>query len=225
MVVQIINRLINNHILKKMKLSRKLSDLVIYTQSRHLNSWTDARQTSDFHHISSIAENKCFNFCRDHGADFVRHTAFQLVRIYPAPRRVDSSNYNPITPWANGCQIGTKRINIYQMILIYNIVALNYQTTCEEMLVNQSRFKINGNSGYILKPNYLRQLNGADPNFDPTRIETFPRAKPIEYEFTVSFLTTLLRQIDILYIRLYLANKFQSQKKVRKEKWLIRTLR
>ena len=46
------------------------------------------------------------SICKEDGANLVNHTASQLIRIYPAGKRVDSSNYNPIIPWANGCQIG-----------------------------------------------------------------------------------------------------------------------
>ena len=63
-------------------------------------------------YFSSIDENKCLSFCKEDGANLVNHTASQLIRIYPAGKRVDSSNYNPIVPWANGCQIGKSKISI-----------------------------------------------------------------------------------------------------------------
>ncbi len=43
-------------------------------------------------------------------------------------------------------------------------VALNFQTSCTEMDVNQGRFLVNGKSGYILKPAYMRD---AGTEFDP----------------------------------------------------------
>ena len=63
-------------------------------------------------YFSSIDENKCLSFCKEDGANLVNHTASQLIRIYPAGKRVDSSNYNPIVPWANGCQIGKSKIRV-----------------------------------------------------------------------------------------------------------------
>lgn len=44
------------------------------------------------------------------------------------------------------------------------VVALNFQTHCSEMDVNQGRFLVNGKSGYVLKPAFMR-----DPrtDFDP----------------------------------------------------------
>ena len=156
----------------QVKLNRKLSDLVIYTQSRHLkktssaDQFDDAKQNSDFHHISSIKEGDCFKYCTERGRRFSEHTASQLVRIYPAGKRVDSSNYCPLLPWSCGAQV----------------VALNYQTNCEEMLINQARFKVNGNTGYVLKPQFLR---GKDVQFNPNDKSTFPRVKPVYFKIKI----------------------------------------
>ena len=127
---------------QKVKLSRKLSDLVVYTQSRHLkktatnDEFQDARKNSDFHHISSIKESDCFKYCTERGRDFSGHTAFQLVRIYPAGKRVDSSNYNPLVPWSCGCQIGKNfehnknyfkvEVSIHSFILDWVLFPINF---------------------------------------------------------------------------------------------------
>ena len=37
----------------------------------------------------------------------MKHTTFQLIRIYPHAVNQLSQNYDPIMPWANGCQVGT----------------------------------------------------------------------------------------------------------------------
>ncbi|KAG7260245.1 hypothetical protein CRUP_037029 [Coryphaenoides rupestris] len=86
---------------------------------------------------------------------FIRHNADKLSRIYPAGSRTDSSNYNPVPFWNVGCQI----------------VALNFQTRCADMSVYQGRFLVNGHSGYVLKPSYLR-----DPTseFDPITLTRGP---------------------------------------------------
>lgn len=44
------------------------------------------------------------------------------------------------------------------------VVALNFQTACQDMDLNQGRFLVNGKSGYILKPAFMRE-EGAE--FDP----------------------------------------------------------
>lgn len=43
-------------------------------------------------------------------------------------------------------------------------VTLNFQTDCKEMDLNQGRFQVNGKSGYILKPSYMRDDT---TEFDP----------------------------------------------------------
>jgi phosphatidylinositol phospholipase C delta len=45
--------------------------------------------------------------------------------------------------WNTGCQV----------------VALNYQTPCFEMMQNQALFRTNGGTGYVLKPPYAQQPN------------------------------------------------------------------
>jgi len=96
----------------------------------------------------------------------VQHTARQFIRVYPAASRVDSTNYDPIIPWATGCQM----------------VALNYQTAGEKMLMNQAMFRTNGNTGYVLKPAFLRNR---EIKFNPFEPRTYPRPRPIEYKFEI----------------------------------------
>ena len=36
------------------------------------------------------------------------------------------------------------------------LVALNYQTRCDEMEINNGKFRQNGNCGYVLKPRFQR---------------------------------------------------------------------
>ena len=47
-------------------------------------------------------------------------------------------------------------IRICIHILCTPVVALNFQTDCTELDVNRGRFLQNGNSGYVLKPEVLR---------------------------------------------------------------------
>jgi len=67
-----------------------------------------------------------------------------MTRIYPKGLRFDSSNYYPVPYWYCGSQI----------------VALNYQTFDRPMRVNEGKFQKNGRTGYILKPEYLRIMDG-----------------------------------------------------------------
>jgi phosphatidylinositol phospholipase C delta len=49
------------------------------------------------------------------------------------------------------------------------------------MLINQSRFKINGNNGYLLKPEFL--LNNS--KFNPNDKTTFPTQIPTRYKIRI----------------------------------------
>lgn len=56
-----------------------------------------------------------------------------MIRVYPDPNRVDSSNFNPLKCWGHGLQM----------------VALNYQTDDFHMRLNQALF--HGSGGYVLR--------------------------------------------------------------------------
>ena len=49
------------------------------------------------------------------------------------------------------------------------------------MLINQSRFKLNGNVGYVRKPDFL-----LSKSFDPANSKTFPRKTPLRFKVKVS---------------------------------------
>ncbi len=58
-----------------------------------------------------------------------------MMRTYPSGVRLDSSNFNPVLHWSEGCQM----------------IALNYQTDDMAMIINDGRFRENGGCGYVLK--------------------------------------------------------------------------
>ncbi|XP_018533001.1 1-phosphatidylinositol 4,5-bisphosphate phosphodiesterase delta-1 isoform X2 [Lates calcarifer] len=133
---------------KKLKLAKELSDMVIYCKSVHFHGFEDARQNLSFYEMSSFKEGKAMKLAEESANAYIRHNVEKLSRIYPAGSRTDSSNYNPVPLWNAGCQI----------------VALNFQTTCTDMDLNLGRFVVNGKSGYILKPAYMRDIA---TEFDP----------------------------------------------------------
>ena len=61
----------------------------------------------------------------------------------PAGTRFDSSNYDPMPMWNAGCQM----------------VALNIQTKKIPIWLNQAKFSENGSTGWLLKPEYMRNLD------------------------------------------------------------------
>lgn len=136
---------------KKLKLAKALSDMVVYCKSVHFHGFEDARQHLSFYEMSSFKENKALELAGESANAYIHHNVEKLSRIYPAGSRTNSSNYSPVPLWSAGCQV----------------VALNFQTTCSDMDVNQGRFLINGKSGYVLKPAYMR-----DPasEFDPVTL-------------------------------------------------------
>ncbi|KAJ3611629.1 hypothetical protein NHX12_021644 [Muraenolepis orangiensis] len=127
----------------KIKLAKKLSDMVIYCKSVHFGGFEHAKDTQAFYEMSSLKESKAFNLAETSGTAFIHHNMDKLTRIYPAGSRTDSSNYNPVPMWNAGCQI----------------VALNFQTPCKEFDLNQGRFLPNGMCGYALKPEFQRDLS------------------------------------------------------------------
>uniref|UniRef100_A0AAY5EGM8 Phosphoinositide phospholipase C n=1 Tax=Electrophorus electricus TaxID=8005 RepID=A0AAY5EGM8_ELEEL len=131
----------------KIKLAKELSDLVVYCKSVHFNSFEHSKEKQAFYEMASFKESKAKQLAEHSGAEFVHHNIDKLSRIYPAGSRTDSSNYNPVQMWNSGCQI----------------VALNFQTPCKQMDLNQGRFLPNGKCGYILKPHFMRI---PDFNFD-----------------------------------------------------------
>mmetsp|Transcript_11602 Transcript_11602/g.10116 ORF Transcript_11602/g.10116 Transcript_11602/m.10116 type:complete len:133 (+) Transcript_11602:797-1195(+) len=96
-------------------------------------------------HIISISESKFYKIYNKQHDWLVNHQRKFLSRMYPIGTRFDSSNYNPIQPWIGGVQM----------------VALNFQTSDEAMLLNYAKFCGNGGitCGYLVKPPELRSEN------------------------------------------------------------------
>ncbi|XP_019728335.1 1-phosphatidylinositol 4,5-bisphosphate phosphodiesterase delta-4 isoform X1 [Hippocampus comes] len=155
---------LNQH--EKSKLSRELSDLVVYCKSVHFRGFKSSPLHAKYNEMSSFAESKAKRLAKEAGADFVRHNVKQLSRIYPSGLRTDSSNYNPQELWNVGCQI----------------VALNFQTAGLEMDLNDGLFAQNHRSGYVLKPNFLRDNH---TTFNPEKPQEQPGYKPMRFSIQV----------------------------------------
>eukprot|EP00271_Cylindrocystis_brebissonii_P007362 TRINITY_DN2075_c0_g4_i1.p1 TRINITY_DN2075_c0_g4~~TRINITY_DN2075_c0_g4_i1.p1 ORF type:complete len:625 (-),score=128.03 TRINITY_DN2075_c0_g4_i1:792-2666(-) len=87
----------------------------------------------------SLSESQLTNEAKAHPDDLVRFTQRNILRIYPAGTRVDSSNYDPMLGWIHGAQM----------------VALNMQGAGKPLRMQRAFFSGNGKSGYIRKPDYL----------------------------------------------------------------------
>ncbi|KAM8849613.1 1-phosphatidylinositol 4,5-bisphosphate phosphodiesterase delta-1-like isoform 2-T2 [Spinachia spinachia] len=143
---------------KKLKLAKALSDMVVYCKSVHFNGFEDARRNLSFYEMSSFKEAKAMTLAEESANAYIRHNVDKLSRIYPAGSRADSSNYSPVPLWNAGCQI----------------VALNFQTACKDMDVHQGQFLVNGKSGYVLKPAFMRDRT---TEFDPISLTRGPWLK------------------------------------------------
>ncbi|KAL3531691.1 hypothetical protein ACH5RR_005212 [Cinchona calisaya] len=101
----------------------------------------------------SLGEEKFEKAVLSHGADIVRFTQRNLLRIFPKAMRLDSSNYNPLIGWTHGAQM----------------VALNMQGFGRYLWLMQGMFRANGGCGYVKKPDILLQVGPNNEVFDPRR--------------------------------------------------------
>uniref|UniRef100_A0A3Q2QCD8 Phosphoinositide phospholipase C n=1 Tax=Fundulus heteroclitus TaxID=8078 RepID=A0A3Q2QCD8_FUNHE len=118
---------------KTIKLSRDLSNLVVFTNSVASQECLNEGTPGD---VLSFSETRAQSLVNHRAEQFLAFNQRQLSRIYPSAYRIDSSNFNPQFYWNVGCQL----------------VALNYQTDGRMMQLNRSKFMVNGGIGYVLKP-------------------------------------------------------------------------
>ncbi|KAM4894813.1 1-phosphatidylinositol 4,5-bisphosphate phosphodiesterase eta-1 [Sylvia borin] len=121
---------------KTVKLCRALSDLVVYTNSVAAQDIVDDGSTGN---VLSFSETRAHQAVQQKAEQFMLYNQRQLTRVYPSAYRIDSSNFNPIPYWNVGCQL----------------VALNYQSEGRVMQLNEAKFRVNGNCGYVLKPQQM----------------------------------------------------------------------
>ncbi|ESN90643.1 hypothetical protein HELRODRAFT_71032, partial [Helobdella robusta] len=139
---------------KKMDIAKEFSDLVVYLQT--------VKFKAECYQVASLGENKAKQLCRKHNDSFVAYPfdfIAKVIRTYPAARRIDSSNFNPIPFWSSGIQMA----------------ALNFQTEGNIWLqVNAALFEQNGNLGYVLKPKHMRPQKSSifTPLENPTSTPT-----------------------------------------------------
>ena len=113
------------------RLSRKFRSVINICQS----IWFENSSRKDeFYHVSSLSEIKAKHQIETTGNDMIKHADQRLMRVYPAGIRVQSANYDPVTYWNSGFQM----------------VALNFQSTDDHLIINWGRFRSTG--GYVLKP-------------------------------------------------------------------------
>ncbi|NXC51956.1 PLCH1 phosphodiesterase, partial [Aleadryas rufinucha] len=122
---------------KTVKLCRALSDLVVYTNSVAAQDIVDdGMGLAQGWHVPCHSAHQAV---QQKAEQFMLYNQRQLSRVYPSAYRIDSSNFNPVPYWNVGCQL----------------VALNYQSEGRVMQLNEAKFRVNGNCGYVLKPQQM----------------------------------------------------------------------
>nr|XP_060616268.1 1-phosphatidylinositol 4,5-bisphosphate phosphodiesterase beta-2 [Anolis sagrei ordinatus] len=130
----------------------EMSSLVNYIQPIKFESFEISTQKNRSYVVSSFTEMKAYELLTRSPIQFVDYNKRQMSRIYPKGTRMDSSNYMPQMFWNVGCQM----------------VALNFQTTDVPMQQNMALFEYNGQSGYLLKHDFMRR---PDKQFDPFSVD------------------------------------------------------
>jgi len=133
---------------KETEAGAEISALVNYVQPVHFHSFEHAERRNRSYEMSSFVETQSTALLKEHPIEFVNYNKRQMSRVYPRGTRVDSSNFMPHVFWNAGCQL----------------VALNYQTLDLAMQLNLGIFELNGRTGYLLKPQFMRRM---DRKFDP----------------------------------------------------------
>lgn len=151
---------------KTSKLATELSLLVNYVQSVHFPGLQEALKKQACFKMSSLGESKFTSLAKSSPVAFCDYNKKFLTRTYPSGKRVDSSNYNPVTGWVVGCQI----------------VALNFQTNGVMMDLLRGLFQFNNNCGYVLKPAFLREEG---TSFDAEQIGNYENIASKNVSLTV----------------------------------------
>lgn len=123
-----------------------MSKITIFHGIRLKNFSENAERSKDC--MLSFDESKARKYCRNGmRKGWVEYNQTHLSRVYPSGKRVDSSNFSPMTGWSTGCQL----------------MALNFQTCDAARRLNDGRFRQNGNCGYVLKPPSLNDSVTLEP--------------------------------------------------------------
>lgn len=129
--------------------------------SANLRDWSKSDRLPNYT-MHSIPEKRIIEKAalgKDEWKRWAEFNKTHFSRTYPESA---SRNYNPLLPWALGCQFAS-------MNFIRN----------KFMLLNDGRFRENGGQGYVLKPEYLRRNNGnKDDATDIVESATFDGNQP-----------------------------------------------
>ncbi|KAL9651702.1 hypothetical protein ABK040_009317 [Willaertia magna] len=120
----------------KVKIAQKLSDIIALATGK-LESFNFESPCWKMH---SLSEDKIMKYCQTDYFNLAKFTINHFIRSYPRGTRFDSSNFDPFYSFLSGCQMPS----------------LNIQTYDCHLRMNELLFMENGRSGYLLKPDILR---------------------------------------------------------------------
>ncbi len=131
---------------KKPKFDTELKKLTLL-HGAHFHEFSEscAQKPTTMHSIGETKITKIVGKAENNACMWREYNRDHMTRTYPAGKRVDSSNYNPVLAWAMGSQL----------------VALNFQTPDSNLSLNDGLFRQAGQCGYIPKPASV--MGGAMP--------------------------------------------------------------
>ncbi|KAJ2082696.1 1-phosphatidylinositol 4,5-bisphosphate phosphodiesterase delta-1 [Coemansia sp. RSA 988] len=128
----------------KRKIAPELSDLIVYCKAAHFDGFEEGYPEPSFDRVISVSESTSNQLIRQRPKQYIWYNAVQMTRVYPSFSRFTSSNYNPISHWAAGCQL----------------VAMNFQTYDRNMQIYEAMFRRLGSYGLVPKPRHLCDVGG-----------------------------------------------------------------
>ncbi|MFS7958188.1 putative phosphoinositide phospholipase C [Helianthus anomalus] len=99
----------------------------------------------------SLSEQTLERAASLYGADLVRFTQKNILRVYPKGTRVTSTNFKPLRAWMHGVQM----------------VAFNMQGYGRSLWMMHGMFRSNGKCGYVKKPDFLMSMGPNNEVFEP----------------------------------------------------------
>ncbi|ROL43392.1 1-phosphatidylinositol 4,5-bisphosphate phosphodiesterase gamma-2 [Anabarilius grahami] len=153
---QAVLNIIQKEMESKTKIAVEMSNMVVYCQSIKKN----LKNTFENYNYKEVRSFKDDEIPKKGNETVVKpdcileYNCTALSRVYPSGRRVDSSNFDPCPSWKLGCQM----------------VALNFQTADKFMQLNNALFSLNGGTGYVLKPEWMRDPIKKKPSKQNIRI-------------------------------------------------------
>ncbi|KAJ2162819.1 1-phosphatidylinositol 4,5-bisphosphate phosphodiesterase delta-1 [Coemansia sp. RSA 552] len=129
------------------KVAPELSGLIVYCKAGHFEGLDEGDPEPAFDRVVSVSESTSNQLIRQRPRQYTWFNAIQMTRVYPSFSRFTSTNYNPISHWATGCQL----------------VAMNFQTHDRNMQIHEAMFRRAQGTGYVPKPRHLCEPGNASP--------------------------------------------------------------